>query len=161
MTVHQSKGLEADYVILLNCNGGTLGFPSNIADSPILKFVLSEPDKFEYSEERRIFYVGITRAKKHTWVLYDMNNPSPFVKEFIQAPEQKMEKEQIPKEELCPKCRCGRRVVIKKGVAVNGNPYTVLACSNRKYGCDYQETVFVNLNAKRKQPRKKIGFTTN
>ena len=44
------------------------------------------------------------------------------------------------------------------GVAVNGNPYTVLACSNRKYGCDYQETVFVNLNARRQQPRRKIGF---
>lgn len=158
MTVHQSKGLEADYVILLNCNGGTLGFPSNIADSPILEYVLSEPDKFEYSEERRIFYVGITRAKKHTWVLYDMNNPSPFVREFVQTQEQKEEKETIPESERCPKCCCGRRIEIKKGIAVNGNPYSVYACSNRKYGCDYQETVFVNLNARRQQPRRKIGF---
>ena len=158
MTVHQSKGLEADYVILLNCNGGTLGFPSNIADSPILEYVLSEPDKFEYSEERRIFYVGITRAKKHTWVLYDMNNPSPFVREFVQTQEQKEEKETIPESERCPKCCCGRRIEIKKGIAVNGNPYSVYACSNRKYGCDYHETVFVNLNARRQQPRRKIGF---
>lgn len=159
MTVHQSKGLEADYVILLNCNGGTLGFPSNIADSPILEYVLSEPDKYEYSEERRIFYVGITRAKKHTWVLYDMNNPSPFVREFVPTLEQEEQAEQIPEGERCPKCRCGRRIEIRRGKAVNGNPYTVYACSNRKYGCDYQETVFVNLNARRQPlPHRKIGF---
>ena len=158
LTVHQSKGLEADYVIVLNCNGGTLGFPSNIADSPILEYVLSEPDKFAYSEERRIFYVGITRAKKHTWVLYDMNNPSPFVKEFIRTEEPVEQEEVIPEEERCPKCRCGRCVEVKKGIAVNGNPYSVLACSNRKYGCDYQETVFVNFNAPRRPTRNKIGF---
>lgn len=158
LTVHQSKGLEADYVIVLNCNGGTLGFPSNIADSPILEYVLSEPDKFAYSEERRIFYVGITRAKKHTWVLYDMNNPSPFVKEFIRTEEPVEQEEVIPEEERCPKCRCGRCIEVKKGIAVNGNPYSVLACSNRKYGCDYQETVFVNLNAPRRPTRNKIGF---
>ena len=158
LTVHQSKGLEADYVIVLNCNGGTLGFPSNIADSPILEYVLSEPDKFTYSEERRIFYVGITRAKKHTWVLYDMNNPSPFVKEFIRTEKPVETEEVIPEDERCPKCRCGRCIEVKKGIAVNGNPYRVLACSNRKYGCDYQETVFVNLNASRKPKRKKIGF---
>lgn len=46
MTVHQSKGLECDYIILLNCNGGTIGFPSQISDSPVLKYVLSEPDAY-------------------------------------------------------------------------------------------------------------------
>lgn len=158
LTVHQSKGLEADYIILLNCNGGTLGFPSNIADSPILEYVLSEPDKFAYSEERRIFYVGITRAKVHTWVLYDMNNPSPFVREFIHQEEQVKQEEVIPEEDRCPKCHCGRCIEVKKGIAVNGNPYSVLVCSNRKYGCDYHETVFVNLNARRRQSRNKIGF---
>ena len=159
LTVHQSKGLEADYVILLNCNGGTVGFPSNIADSPILEYVLSEPDKYEYSEERRIFYVGITRAKKHTWVLYDMNNPSPFVKEFVQTELSPGSEEIIPEEERCPKCHCGRRIEVKKGIAVNGNPYCVYACTNRKYGCDYQETLFVNLNAKRQGlVRNRIGY---
>ena len=69
MTVHQSKGLECDYIILLNCNGGTIGFPSQISDSPVLKYVLSEPDTYAFSEERRVFYVGITRAKKHTLLL--------------------------------------------------------------------------------------------
>ena len=148
MTVHQSKGLECDYIILLNCNGGTIGFPSQISDSPVLKYVLSEPDAYAFSEERRVFYVGITRAKKHTWVLYDMNNPSPFVKEFVKTLETEVKPgASIPDSELCPKCRCGRIKVAKKGVAVNGNPYTVYCCSNEKYGCDYLETKFVNLNS--------------
>ena len=159
MTVHQSKGLESDYIILLNCNGGTIGFPSQISDSPVLKYVLSEPDAYAFSEERRVFYVGITRAKKHTWVLYDMKNPSPFVKEFVQTlkPEVKPGAG-IPEAELCPKCHCGRIKVVKKGVAVNGNPYTTFACSNEKYGCDYLETKFVNLNSTHRTPRKRMGY---
>lgn len=156
MTVHQSKGLECDYVILLNCNGGTIGFPSQISDSPVLKYVLSEPDTYAFSEERRVFYVGITRAKNHTWVLYDMKNPSPFVKEFVQTLEIEIKSGlDIPESELCPKCHCGRVKVIKKGVAINGNPYTTFACSNEKYGCDYLETKFVNLNSTHRIPRKK------
>ena len=147
MTVHQSKGLECDYIILLNCNGGAIGFPSQISDSPVLRYVLSEPDGYAFSEERRVFYVGITRAKKHTWVLYDMNNPSPFVKEFVKTLEPDTKPNAIPESELCPKCHCGRIKVIKKGVAVNGNPFTTFACSNEKYGCDYLETKFVNLNS--------------
>lgn len=159
MTVHQSKGLECDYIILLNCNGGTIGFPSQISDSPVLKYVLSEPDAYAFSEERRVFYVGITRAKKHTWVLYDMNNPSPFVKEFVKTLEPEVKPgADIPEAELCPKCRCGRIKVIKKGVAVNGNPYTTYACSNEKYGCDYLETKFANLNSTHRTHRKRIGY---
>ena len=159
MTVHQSKGLECDYIILLNCNGGTIGFPSQISDSPVLKYVLSEPDAYAFSEERRIFYVGITRAKEHTWVLYDMRNPSQFVKEFVKTLDQENEPTaEIPEPELCPKCHCGRIKVIKKGVAVNGNPYTVFACSNEEYGCDYLETKFVNLNSTYRTPRKRIGY---
>ena len=155
MTVHQSKGLECDYIILLNCNSGALGFPSQISDSPVLKYVLSEPDAYAFSEERRVFYVGITRAKKHTWVLYDVNRPSLFVKEFVETPETELRLGAgIPDSELCPKCHCGQIRVIKKGVAVNGNPYTTYACSNERFGCDYLETKFVNLNSTRRTPRR-------
>ncbi|MCQ2268270.1 MAG: UvrD-helicase domain-containing protein [Bacteroidaceae bacterium] len=83
LTAHKSKGLEADYVILLNCNSGTFGFPSTIEDDPVIKYTLREADQFLYGEERRLFYVAITRAKIKTMVLYDEYHPSAFVNEML------------------------------------------------------------------------------
>lgn len=83
LTVHKSKGLEADYVILLQCNKGTFGFPSQISDDPVLQYVLSGSDQYPCGEERRLFYVAITRAKEKTFVLYDQRYPSVFVDEFL------------------------------------------------------------------------------
>lgn len=83
LTVHKSKGLEADYVIVLQCNKDTYGFPSMISDDPVLDYVLTKSDQFPYGEERRLFYVAITRAKIQTIVLYDQRNPSVFVNEFL------------------------------------------------------------------------------
>lgn len=83
LTVHKSKGLEADYVILLQCNKDTYGFPSLVSDDPVLNYVLTESDQFPYGEERRLFYVAITRAKVKTLVLYDKRFPSVFVDEFL------------------------------------------------------------------------------
>ena len=83
LTVHKSKGLEADYVILLQCNKDTYGFPSQINDDPVLNLVLTKSDQFPYGEERRLFYVAITRAKAMTIVLYDKRFPSVFVDEFL------------------------------------------------------------------------------
>lgn len=83
LTVHKSKGLEADYVILLQCNKDTYGFPSQVSDDPALNYVLTKSDQFPYGEERRLFYVAITRAKIKTLVLYDKRFPSVFVDEFL------------------------------------------------------------------------------
>ncbi len=83
LTVHKSKGLEADYVILLQCNKGTYGFPSMINDDPVLNYVLTQSDRFPYGEERRLFYVAITRARAKTIILYDRCCPSVFVDEFL------------------------------------------------------------------------------
>ena len=83
LTVHKAKGLEADYVIILQCNKGTYGFPSMVSDNPVLNYVLTKSDQYPYGEERRLFYVAITRAKKKTFVLYDKRFPSVFVDEFL------------------------------------------------------------------------------
>lgn len=83
LTVHKSKGLEADYVIILQCNKDTYGFPSQVNDDPILNYVLTNSDQFPYGEERRLFYVAITRAKIMTIVMYDQRFPSVFVNEFL------------------------------------------------------------------------------
>lgn len=83
LTVHKSKGLEADYVILLQCNKDIYGFPSLIGDDPVLNYVLTRSDRYPFGEERRLFYVAITRAKNKTFVLYDKRFPSVFVDEFL------------------------------------------------------------------------------
>lgn len=83
LTVHKSKGLEADYVIILQCNKDTYGFPSLVSDDPVLGYVLTEGDGYPYGEERRLFYVAVTRAKVKTYVLYDKRFPSVFVDEFL------------------------------------------------------------------------------
>ena len=83
LTVHKSKGLEADYVILLQCNKDTYGFPSQVSDDPVLNYVLTKSDQFPYGEERRLFYVAIARAKIKTLILYDKRFPSVFVDEFL------------------------------------------------------------------------------
>lgn len=83
LTVHKSKGLEADYVILLQCNKDIFGFPSQMSDDPVLNYVLTKSDYFPFGEERRLFYVAITRAKTKTIVMYDKRFPSVFVDEFL------------------------------------------------------------------------------
>ncbi|WP_288605278.1 topoisomerase DNA-binding C4 zinc finger domain-containing protein [uncultured Treponema sp.] len=82
MSVHKSKGLEADNVILLNFKNDKLGFPNQIADDKVLNLVLANAEDFKFAEERRLFYVAITRTKNRTFVLTDNRNPSPFFKEF-------------------------------------------------------------------------------
>ena len=94
LTVHKSKGLEADYVVLLQCNRDTYGFPSLVSDDPVLNYVLTGSDQYPYGEERRLFYVAITRAKIKTIVLYDNRFPSVFVDEFLR-PEQVTEESYI------------------------------------------------------------------
>lgn len=83
LTVHKSKGLEADYAIILQCNKDTYGFPSLVSDDPVLNYVLTKSDQYPYGEERRLFYVAITRAKVKTYILYDRRFPSVFVDEFL------------------------------------------------------------------------------
>lgn len=133
LTVHKSKGLEADYVILLSCNSGTYGFPSTISDDHVLTHVLSASDRYEFGEERRLFYVAITRAKQKMWILYQKSNPSIFIEEF-QQPE-------VDNHDRCPLCGAPRKMV-KQGTSKNGTPYKFYICSNKDVGCRYSETVF-------------------
>jgi hypothetical protein len=137
LSVHSAKGLEADNVILVNCNQGAYGFPSLIEDDPILDFVLSKSETYPFAEERRLFYVAMTRARMKMFVLYDQKKPSPFISEFLP----KVEKGSY----LCPKCLEGKIVAIKEGLTSNGEKFRSFVCSNREGGCDFFETNYGNL----------------
>ena len=134
MTVHSAKGLEADHVILVKCNEGIYGFPSLVEDDPILEYVLSEDDHFENAEERRVFYVCLTRARRKIHILYNGDKPSPFVRELTN----------VLKDDsyICPLCQQGHIVIIKNGIAKTGEKYTNYGCSNGNSGCEYFERVF-------------------
>ena len=85
-TVHGSKGLEADHVVILGAYSGRMGFPSEIEDDPLLDLVLPEPEEFEHAEERRLFYVALTRARKSVTILASREEPSAFVDELLKDP---------------------------------------------------------------------------
>ncbi len=87
MTVPASKGLESDHVVILHATSERMGFPSEIVDDPVLNLVLPEPEPFGHAEERRLFYVALTRARRTVTILADRENPSPFVHELLEQPE--------------------------------------------------------------------------
>lgn len=80
-TVHKSKGLESNNVILLNLNNGRYGFPNKIENK--LQRKILPKNKYLYEEERRLFYVALTRTKNNIYLLVDKQNPSIFVKELM------------------------------------------------------------------------------
>lgn len=83
MTVHAAKGKEADYVVILGLDKGKHGFPSEKPVHPLLEWLLPEAEAYEHAEERRLFYVALTRARHHVYLITDGNNASPFVRELI------------------------------------------------------------------------------
>ena len=85
-TIHASKGLEADHVILLGANSGRLGFPSEIVDDPILSLVSPESEPFEHGEERRVMYVAMTRARETLTIMASKAYPSAFARELLRDP---------------------------------------------------------------------------
>lgn len=84
MTVHGSKGLEAENVILINLADKKNGFPNKIEDDSVLSFVKNEKEEpIDFAEERRLFYVGLTRTLKRTYLLVPKDKKSIFVTELM------------------------------------------------------------------------------
>lgn len=83
-TIHGSKGLEADYVIIPGLTKGSYGFPSTVADDPVLRLARPGGDTFPFAEERRLFYVALTRAKRSVLLLTVARRESPFLHELVQ-----------------------------------------------------------------------------
>lgn len=83
MSIHASKGKEADYVIVLGLEKGKHGFPPEKTTHPLLELLLPKKEAFAHAEERRLFYVALTRAKHHVYLVSDVNKASDFVRELI------------------------------------------------------------------------------
>ncbi len=82
-TIHKAKGLEEDNVLIINLTNNINSLPTKIKDEHILKYVLLTKDIYPYEEERRLFYVALTRTKNYCYLFVNKNNPSIFIKELL------------------------------------------------------------------------------
>lgn len=83
MTVHRAKGLGYDNVIIINARNELYGFPSQIQKDPVLKYVVKGDYSIDYAEERRLFYVALTRTKNRVYIITPEQHPSQFVTELL------------------------------------------------------------------------------
>lgn len=121
MTIHGSKGIQADHVFVLNNIRGPYGFPDKRPEPPMVGLLLSDAGT-KMDEERRLFYVAMTRAKKVVHIMTLRGLESEFVRElnaFVDSGGR-----------VCP--QCGGTLVLRNG------PYgRFMGCSNYRNGCRY------------------------
>lgn len=84
MTIHASKGQQADYVIIVGLHDGNDGFPAPARESIMEEALLPAVEDFPDAEERRLLYVALTRARHRVWLLFNKDAPSCFVDELKQ-----------------------------------------------------------------------------
>ena len=149
-TVHGSKGLEEDYVILINADDNRTGFPNKMEDDELLDMVLSHKSEYEFAEERRLWYVALTRTRTYTYIIANANCPSIFLKE-IEDQCVVLNSDYDPNEKKteisCPRCRTGR-LVLRVNEKDSSKFY---GCSNYPY-CKYSIDDFVAVAKNKKCP---------
>lgn len=147
LTVHRAKGLEADNVIILNAKNARSGFPNQIVDDPILNFLRETKETYAFAEERRLFYVALTRTKNYTYILAPMTQASRFLDEIKMLDETlktkgtkytypkvtrtKGEEKETSPVLSCPICKVGTLV---KRIGAEGKEF--VSCSNYP-ACNY------------------------
>ncbi|MGB5623287.1 MAG: UvrD-helicase domain-containing protein, partial [Gammaproteobacteria bacterium] len=114
-TMHAAKGLEADYVFMVNVIEATKGMPSKIADDSTLWIAMPGSEDYPFAEERRLFYVALTRAKRRVTIYTDAKRRSEFIAELERDGSDiviKGEKAVGEKRRKCPSCDSG--VLVKR-----------------------------------------------
>lgn len=139
MTVHRAKGLGYDHVIIINARNETYGFPSQVQEDPVLKYVVKDEHSYDYAEERRLFYVALTRTKNRVYIITPQQHPSEFVLELIRDYPQvkvfgKIDKEPQEKtqDKRCPVCGYPLQLRYKKAYGLK-----LWICTNEPEICDF------------------------
>ena len=139
LTVHRAKGLGYDNVIIINGRNDTYGFPSKVEDDPVLNYVVKVDHSIGYAEERRLFYVALTRTKNRVYIVTPQQHPSEFVLELIKdysSVKLDGEIETINKHNIeakrCPICGYPMQFRYKKAYGLR-----LWICSNEPELCDF------------------------
>lgn len=138
MTAHSSKGLGYDDVIIINCKNETYGFPSKIEDDPVLSFVINGDRSIDYAEERRLFYVAMTRTKNRVFLIAPEKNPSEFLLELKRDYKNVVlrgdwnEEVWKPEQKSCPICGYPLKLKMKRAYGLR-----LYICSNEPEICDF------------------------
>ena len=140
-TVHRAKGAEADYAVVVDLKDGRRGFPSQIGDDPILELVLPPAggNPFPFAEERRLFYVALTRARNGAYLVTDPAFPSPFVLELLDRHPGVRTIGELAPARNCPRCPGGHLVLShsQKSLRCTMHPrcdYQALRCRHCENG---------------------------
>lgn len=131
-TMHGSKGLEADFVIIPGLDSGFRGIPDERPAEPLLDLVLPVLTS-TVEEERRLMYVALTRAKHSVSLLVSGRRPSEFIVELesVQHPAINWISCSTEARTTCPKCKSGSLIPARGS---SGN----LLCS-RAVACGYAQ----------------------
>ncbi len=140
MTVHRAKGLGYDNVIIINARNEVYGFPSQVQEDPILKFVVKDDHSIEYAEERRLFYVALTRTKNRVFIVTPREHPSEFVIELLRDYRNIKVNGDLVLDEItenvavnrCPICGYPLQLRYKKSYGLK-----LWICSNEPEMCDF------------------------
>ncbi len=108
LTAHKSKGLQADYVIIMNNKKTGLGFPCKIIDFEVINVFLEQKENFPDAEERRLFYVAMTRSRKKTLFFTVYGDESIFIQELYNEYQKSLLKGLYE----CP--LCGKQLIVRK-----------------------------------------------
>ena len=148
MTVHRAKGLGYDHVIIINARNDTYGFPSQVQEDPVLKYVVKDDHTYDYAEERRLFYVALTRTKNRVYIITPQQRPSEFVLELIRDYPQVEVYGQIDKEsnenvleKRCPVCGYPLQLRYKKAYGLR-----LWICTNEPEICDFMTNNLIGDN---------------
>ncbi len=143
MTAHSSKGLGYDNVILVNGKDDILGFPSKIEDDPVMKLVLKDAKEIDYAEERRLFYVALTRTKNKVYLITPQHKASMFITELMKTHKNIAlkgpsieERNSLDFHYVCPKCSyplVKKQSKLKK----SDDGLTLYVCSNDPEVCGF------------------------